>query len=199
MRSKGVLVASKATSGLSKPRTRERRRCGRRSPDRRAQRTDVRTHVDRVGSADVKVVMQAGDTAGIANSELRSFRFADLIVEARDGSGESCYMAVEISFTANGRDTSRAIRNAEFLKRFTSRPGVCGGSRLAPRRPYLGSARNGCGRLVPTGSASVGSGIAPATEATSHAERRGLFVIRVTGSSASITNRDDFTPRVFGP
>ena len=80
--------------------------------------TFVRTLTD----ADVKAVMQAGDTAGIANSELRSFRFADLIVEARDGSGESCYMAVEISFTANGRDTSRAIRNAEFLKRFTSRP-----------------------------------------------------------------------------
>ena len=80
--------------------------------------TFVRTLTD----ADVKAVMQAGDTAGIANSELRSFRFADLIVEARDGSGESCYMAVEISFTANGRDTNRAIRNAEFLKRFTSRP-----------------------------------------------------------------------------
>ena len=30
------------------------------------------------------------------------------------------------------------------------------------------------------------------------AERLGLFVIRATGSSASITNRDGFTPRTFG-
>ena len=30
------------------------------------------------------------------------------------------------------------------------------------------------------------------------AERLGLFVIRATGSSASITNRDEFTPRTFG-
>ena len=30
-----------------------------------------------------------------------------------------------------------------------------------------------------------------------YAERKGLFVIRATGSSASITNRDSFTPRTF--
>ena len=32
---------------------------------------------------------------------------------------------------------------------------------------------------------------------TRHAERRGLFVIRATGSSASIVNEPDFEPRVF--
>ena len=31
-----------------------------------------------------------------------------------------------------------------------------------------------------------------------HAARQGLFVIRATGSSASITNAEDFTPRSFG-
>jgi len=30
------------------------------------------------------------------------------------------------------------------------------------------------------------------------AERLGLFVIRATGSSASITNREGFAPRTFG-
>ena len=30
-----------------------------------------------------------------------------------------------------------------------------------------------------------------------YAERQGLFVIRATGSSASITNREGFTPRAF--
>ena len=31
-----------------------------------------------------------------------------------------------------------------------------------------------------------------------YAERRGLYVIRATGSSASITNAEDFRPRTFG-
>ncbi len=30
-----------------------------------------------------------------------------------------------------------------------------------------------------------------------HAERQGLFVIRATGSSASIVNDTEFVPRVF--
>ena len=35
-------------------------------------------------------------------------------------------------------------------------------------------------------------------ESDLRAERLGLFVIRATGSSASITNREGFTPRTFG-
>ena len=31
-----------------------------------------------------------------------------------------------------------------------------------------------------------------------YAEKQGLFVIRATGSSASIANRQDFRPRAFG-
>ena len=50
---------------------------------------------------------------------LRSFRLADLILEATDRQGASCYVAVEISFTVNGRDTRRAVRNAGYLNRFT--------------------------------------------------------------------------------
>ncbi len=34
--------------------------------------------------------------------------------------------------------------------------------------------------------------------ADAYAERQGLFVIRATGSRASITNREDFRPRTFG-
>ena len=34
--------------------------------------------------------------------------------------------------------------------------------------------------------------------ADAYAQRQGLFVIRATGSSASITNREDFRPRTFG-
>ena len=61
------------------------------------------------------------DTSGIPTNELRSFRLADLVMEAKDQNGETCYIAAEISFTANGRDTSRAIRNAEVLTRFTGK------------------------------------------------------------------------------
>ena len=43
-------------------------------------------------------------------------------MEARSEDGEICYVAVEISCTANGRDTNRAIRNAEFQTRFTGKP-----------------------------------------------------------------------------
>lgn len=61
------------------------------------------------------------DTTAIDGADLRSFRRADLIMEATDKAGKTCYVAVEISYTANGRDTTRALRNADFLARFTGR------------------------------------------------------------------------------
>ena len=70
---------------------------------------------------EVWELTESVDTSGIPTNELRSLRRADLIVEATDKNDEVCYVAVEISFTANGRDTIRAIRNAEFLNRFTGR------------------------------------------------------------------------------
>ena len=62
------------------------------------------------------------DTSGIPTNELRSFHWADLIMEATGREGETCYIAVEISFTVNGRDTTRAVRNAGFLTKFTGKP-----------------------------------------------------------------------------
>ena len=50
--------------------------------------------------------------------ELKSFRGADLIIEARD-QGQTKYIAVEVSFTADERDSSRAIRNAGLLEKLT--------------------------------------------------------------------------------
>ena len=64
----------------------------------------------------------AADTSALAAGELRSFHRADLNMEARDSQGESCYVTVEISFTANGRDTTRATRNARLITAFTGRP-----------------------------------------------------------------------------
>lgn len=66
-------------------------------------------------------LIDSADTSDILFSELRSFRVADLIMEATAEDGEVCYVAVEISYTASGRDTKRALRNAEFMTRFTGK------------------------------------------------------------------------------
>ena len=70
---------------------------------------------------DLWELINGADTSNVPTNELRSFRRADLIIEAIDPNGTPCYISVEISFTANGRDTSRALRNAEFLTRFTGK------------------------------------------------------------------------------
>ena len=69
--------------------------------------------------AEIRAMVRSADTSGISKHELRSFRLADLMLCATDAAGEECYLAVEVSYTANGRDTTRAQRNARFLTRFT--------------------------------------------------------------------------------
>ena len=78
---------------------------------------------------DMWMLTDRADTSGIPTNELKSYHRADLIMEATDSEDDLCYIAVEISFTANGRDTHRAIRNAKFLTQFTGRrsyPAVAG-------------------------------------------------------------------------
>lgn len=73
-----------------------------------------------LNSDDLLALIDAGGyLSDIPANELHSFHNADLLMEAVDADGQGCYIAVEISFTANGRDTRRAMRNAEFLRRFT--------------------------------------------------------------------------------
>ena len=50
----------------------------------------------------------------------RSFQAADIVIEATDGD-TPCYIAVEVSFTADTRDTNRALRNASMLTEYTGR------------------------------------------------------------------------------
>ena len=64
----------------------------------------------------------SGDTSDIAPGDLISFRRADLIAQAVDANGDICYIAAEASFVVGKRDTDRAVRNAGFLTRFTSKP-----------------------------------------------------------------------------
>ena len=71
--------------------------------------------------ADLRGMTHAADTSGLTAGEIRSFRKADLVMECTDPAGEVCYIALEISFTVNGRDTSRALRNSRFLTAFTGK------------------------------------------------------------------------------
>lgn len=70
----------------------------------------------------VAVARHSGDTSDLSRGELRSFYQSDLVIEAKDVSGETHYIAVEASYTCNGRDTRRAISHARLLKRFTGLP-----------------------------------------------------------------------------
>ena len=84
---------------------------------------------------DLRALTPSQGVADIPASHLRSFRLADLVMEAANPDGETSFVAVEISFTVNGRDTERAVRNAGFLSRFTGRPAraAVAGARLDER------------------------------------------------------------------
>ena len=81
-----------------------------------------------------ELAAMAHNAAGgdISTNELRSFSRADLVIEIEDASGDTCYLAVEASFTATQRDASRAMRNAALLTRFTG----------LPAHPIVSSIRN---------------------------------------------------------
>ncbi len=61
-------------------------------------------------------------TGDISKRDRDSFWEADLVFEALDADDELCYIAVEVSYTADERETDRAKRNANYLTRFTGVP-----------------------------------------------------------------------------
>ena len=71
---------------------------------------------------ELMAMTRAADTSDISRNELRSFHLADLVIEAVDSDNRRHYVAVEASYTADRRDTRRAIRNAHYLTRFTGHP-----------------------------------------------------------------------------
>ncbi len=58
---------------------------------------------------------------GVSRGDVQSFRNADMLIEATDARGEICYVAAEVSFTVDERDTRRAMRNAEYLAKLTGK------------------------------------------------------------------------------
>ena len=71
-----------------------------------------------------ELVQMAGQAVrnGMSRGSLRSFYNADVIIEATQADDATCYIAVEASYTADHRDADRALRNADFLTRFTGQP-----------------------------------------------------------------------------
>ena len=69
-----------------------------------------------------RMVRNSGVATEIDFGQRRSFYAADLVLEGTDADGNTQYVAAEASFTADRRDTDRALRNAEFLTRFTGQP-----------------------------------------------------------------------------
>lgn len=69
-----------------------------------------------------RLVRNSGMANQIEFGQRRSFYAADLVLAGTDAAGDTHYVAAEASFTADSRDTDRAIRNAEFLTRFTGQP-----------------------------------------------------------------------------
>ena len=64
-------------------------------------------------------------------NEIRSFRRADMVIEAQDDSG-TVYIVMEASYTADLRDSDRAQRNARLLTEFTGHRAI----------PVVASVRN---------------------------------------------------------
>ncbi len=84
---------------------------------------DMGFKLARVLELQERMELTAGqDLSDISRGDLRSFHRADLIMQVTDPQGQESYIAVEISYTADHRDTTRAIRNAEYLERFTGCP-----------------------------------------------------------------------------
>ena len=92
---------------------------------------EMRTMLDEMGFQhrhtltrdEVRQLVSSSDRTGLPIPDLRSFRRADFIVEVANESGQTGYVAAEASFTVDERDVTRAVRNAEYMTRFTGLPG----------------------------------------------------------------------------
>ena len=75
-----------------------------------------------LSNSDLVQMTQHLATQQLLQNDLISFTRADLVLEVSDEPGNHQFIAVEISHTADRRDTDRARRNAEYITRFTGQP-----------------------------------------------------------------------------
>ena len=87
-------------------------------------------YVRTLTAADLDRILRA-NIPDLPANEARSFRRADLVVEAQDESG-TVYIVLEASYTADLRDTDRVLRNCRMLTEFTGHRAI----------PVVASVRN---------------------------------------------------------
>ena len=75
--------------------------------------------IEQLNGKDLRQMLRQQKPADIAPGVRRSFYLADLVARVEEPDGSQLFIAVEASYTADERDTQRAVRNAEFLTRFT--------------------------------------------------------------------------------
>ena len=68
---------------------------------------------------DLFRLLVRNDPGDLTRGERQSFFRADLVLEVTDPDGSLHYIAIEASYTADKRDTDRALRNAELMETFT--------------------------------------------------------------------------------
>ena len=73
---------------------------------------------------DLMRLTQNQDLSDLPRGTQQSFHRADLMMAVVNEAGERHYIAVEASFTVNGRDSRRARRNAELMTRLTGLPAM---------------------------------------------------------------------------
>ena len=78
-------------------------------------------YIRTIPRAELVAIARALIDADITAGDRRSFRDADLIIEAASGA-EAVYVAVEMSYTADRRDFDRAERYARYLAQYTGGP-----------------------------------------------------------------------------
>ena len=75
-----------------------------------------------LSNSDLVAMCQHPNARTLPQSDLISFTRADLVLEVADDRSLTQFIALEISYTADRRDTNRARRNADYLTRFTAQP-----------------------------------------------------------------------------
>ena len=97
---------------------------------RNAMRQNLSRIADEFGLEFISEVPQAAiigfskvaTAQGEAANEAESFRNADMVINVRDANGQPGYVALEASFTVNGNDVRRSVRNAVYLHQYTGLP-----------------------------------------------------------------------------
>ncbi len=75
--------------------------------------------IQQLNGNDLRQMLRQHNPIDIDPGTRRSFYLADLVAKVLDQDGNELFMATEASYTADQRDTDRAVRNAAFLTRFT--------------------------------------------------------------------------------